>query len=176
MNSHYLNFRLLLCFIITSLFLISCSTKPQLTKNWELKDIQFQSNYTLEGKFKASINDIKETGYFVIKKIGNSIELRVGKNYLLPEKKLNLLLDEKFNINDLFYENEINIQYQYSQESPNLKNLLKSLLGQEQKILSDWNVKYPDGISSLNGFKLPKKIIIENSEVKLEIINKKYIE
>ena len=87
MNSHYLNFRLLLLFIITSLFLISCSTKPQLIKNLELKDIEFQSNYTLEGKFKASINDIKETGYFVIKKIENSIELRVGKNYFTSRKK-----------------------------------------------------------------------------------------
>ena len=176
MNSHYLNFRLLLFFIITSLFLISCSTKPQLIKNSELKDIQFQSNYTLEGKFKASINDIKETGYFVIKKIENSIELRIGKNYLLPEKKFYFLLDEKLNISELFYENEINTRYQFSQESLSLKNLLKSLLGQEQILSLNWNVKYPDGISSVNGFKLPKKIIIENNEVQLEIINKNYIE
>ena len=176
MNSHYLNFRLLIFFIITSLFLISCSTKPQLIKNSELKDIQFQSNYTLEGKFKASINDIKETGYFVIKKIENSIELRIGKNYLLPEKKFYFLLDEKLNISDLFYENEINTQYRFSQESLSLKNLLKNLLGQEQELPSDWSVKYPDGITSVNGFKLPKRIIIENSQIKLEIINKKYIE
>ena len=45
-----------------------------------------------------------------------------------------------------------------------LKNLLKSLLGQEQTLPLNWNVKYPDGISSVNGFKLPKKIIIENNE------------
>ena len=176
MNSHYLNFRLLLFFIITSLFLISCSSKPQLINNSELKDILFQSNYTLEGKFKASINDIKETGYFAIKKIENSIELRIGKNYLLPEKRFYFLLDEKLNISDLFYENEINTRYQFSQESLSLKNLLKSLLGQEQILSLNWNVKYPDGISSVNGFKLPKKIIIENNEVQLEIINKNYIE
>ena len=176
MNSHYLNFRLLLLFIITSLFLISCSTKPQLIKNLELKDIEFQSNYTLEGKFKASINDIKETGYFVIKKIEDSIELKVGKNYLLPEKKLKFLLDEKLNINELFYESEINFQYQFYQQNLTIKSLLKSLLGQEQELPLDWSVKYPDGISSFNGFKLPRIIIIENSQVKLEIINKKYIE
>ena len=176
MNSHYLNFRLLLLFIITSLFLISCSTKPQLIKNLELKDIEFQSNYTLEGKFKASINDIKETGYFVIKKIENSIELRVGKNYFLPEKKINFLLDEKININELFYESEMNFQYKFRQQNLTVKNLLKNLLGQEQKLPSDWSVKYPDGISLFNGFKLPRRIIIENSQIKLEIINKKYIE
>ena len=176
MNFHYLNFRLLLFFIITSLFLISCSTKPQLIKNSELKDIQFQSNYTLEGKFKASINDIKETGYFVIKKIENSIELRIGKNYLLPEKKIYFLLGEKLNISDLFYENEINAEYQFSQKSFTLKNLLKYLLGQEQALPLNWNIKYPGGISSVNGFKLPKKIVIENNEMKLEIINKNYIE
>tara|TARA_X000000368_G_scaffold25938_2_gene19634 strand:- start:1702 stop:2232 length:531 start_codon:yes stop_codon:yes gene_type:complete len=176
MNSHYLNFRLLLFFIITSLFLISCSTKPQLIKNSELKDIQFQSNYTLEGKFKASINDIKETGYFVIKKIENSIELRIGKNYLLPEKIIYFLLDEKLNISDLFYENKINTEYQFSQKSFTLKNLLKSLLGKEQTLPLDWKVEYPDDISSVNGFKLPKKIIIKNNEMQLEIINKNYIE
>ena len=176
MNSHYLNFRLLLFFIITSLFLISCSTKPQLIKNSELKDIQFQSNYTLEGKFKASINDIKETGYFVIKKIENSIELRIGKNYLLPEKIIYFLLDEKLNISDLFYENKINTEYQFSQKSFTLKNLLKSLLGKEQTLPLDWKVEYPDDISSVNGFKLPKKIIIKNKEMQLEIINKNYIE
>ena len=176
MNSHYLNFRLLLFFIITSLFLISCSTKPQLIKNSELKDIQFQSNYTLEGKFKASINDIKETGYFVIKKIEDLIELRIGKNFLLPEKKIYFQLDEKLYISDLFYGNEIDIQYRFSQESLTLKNLLKNLLGQEQTLPLNWNVKYPDGISSVNGFKLPKKIIIENNEMQLEIINKNYIE
>ena len=176
MNSHYLNFRLLLFFIITSLFLISCSTKPQLIKNSELKDIRFQSNYTLEGKFKASINDIKETGYFVIKKIENSIELRIGKNYLLPEKIIYFLLDEKLNISDLFYENKINTEYQFSQKSFTLKNLLKSLLGKEQTLPLDWKVEYPDDISSVNGFKLPKKIIIKNNEMQLEIINKNYIE
>ena len=176
MHSHYLNFRLLLLFIITSLFLISCSTKPQLIKNSELKDIEFQSNYTIEGKFKASINDIKESGYFVIKKIGNSIELRIGKNYLLPEKKLNLLLDEEININELFYESEMNFQYQFRQQVLTSKSLLKNLLGLEQELTSGWSVKYPDGISSFNGFKLPRRIIIENSQIKLEIINKKYIE
>ena len=112
----------------------------------------------------------------MIKKIENSIELRIGKNYLLPEKKFYFLLDEKLNISDLFYENEINTRYQFSQESLSLKNLLKNLLGQEQTLSLNWNVKYPDGISSVNGFKLPKKIIIENNEVQLEIINKNYIE
>ena len=85
-------------------------------------------------------------------------------------------MDEKLNISDLFYENEINAEYQFSQKSLTLKNLLKNLLGQERALPLNWNVKYPDGISSINGFKLPKKIIIENNEMHLEIINKNYIE
>ena len=50
------------------------------------------------------------------------------------------------------------LEYQFSQQSPSLKNLLKNLLGPRAgHFPSDWSVKYPDGISSFNGFKLPKK-------------------
>ena len=176
MNSHYLNFRLLILFIITSLFLISCSTKPELIKSSDLKNIQFKSSYTLEGKFKASIGDIKETGYFVIKKIENSIELRIGKSYLFPEKKLNFFLDENINIDKLFNNTEVNYKYKYSGQAIPVKSLLKILLGQKEQLTSSWIVYYPEGLKSFNRFNLPKKIILNNNGIELEIINKKYIE
>ena len=88
MNSHYLNFRLLLLFIITSLFLISCSTKPQLIKSLELKDIEFQSNYTLEGNsFDASkiinkIMDSEEDDSSIFSNLSSKIDLKIKKTYI----------------------------------------------------------------------------------------------
>ena len=176
MNFHYLNFKILVLFIIASLFFISCSAKPQLLKSLELKEIQLESNYTIEGKFKASANDIKESGYFVLKKTGNYMVLRVGKNYLFPEKKLNLSLDEEINLNKLFIFNETGFEYQFKQQAVPLRRLIKILIGQKQQSIGNFNTDYPEGLISFNGFKLPKKIIIKNDRIKLEIINKKYIE
>ena len=176
MNFHYLSFKLLVLFIITSLFCISCSAKPQLLKSLELKEIQFESSYTIEGKFKASANDIKETGYFVIKKTANLVALRIGKNYLFPEKKLNFSLDEEINLNELFAFNKMGLQYKFKQQAVPLKKLMEILIRQQKQSITNLNADYPEGFISLNGFKLPKKIIIKNDRIKLEIINKKYIE
>jgi len=176
MNCHYLSFKLLVLFIITSLFFISCSAKPQLLKSLELKEIQFESNYTIEAKFKASANDIKETGYFVLKKTGNLIILRVGKNYLFPEKKLNFSLNDEINLNELLAFNEMGLQYNFKQQAVPLKKLMEIMIGQQKQLISNLNADYPEGFISLNGFRLPKKIIIKNDLIKLEIIIKKYIE
>lgn len=58
----------------------SCSTIPL--------DIRTNSsvNFNIEGKFKLTYLEFKESGYFVLKKKTNSIALTLGKNYLLPEE------------------------------------------------------------------------------------------
>ena len=58
----------------------SCSTIPL--------DIKTNSSadFNIEGKFKLTYLEFKESGYFVLKKKTNSIALTLGKNYLLPEK------------------------------------------------------------------------------------------
>ncbi len=76
---------------------IACSSSPQgiNTKSNEL--ISIQENFRIEGKFKVSNMDSKETGYFVIDKKTKTISLTLGKNYLLPER--NFIFDVRENIN-----------------------------------------------------------------------------
>ena len=58
----------------------SCSTIPLDTRT------NPSVNFNIEGKFKLTYLEFKESGYFVLKKKTNSIALTLGKNYLLPEK------------------------------------------------------------------------------------------
>ena len=76
---------------------IACSSTSQgfNTKSDEL--ISIQENFRIEGKFKVSNMDSKETGYFVIDKKIKTISLTLGKNYLLPER--NFIFDVRENIN-----------------------------------------------------------------------------
>ena len=76
---------------------IACSSTSQgfNTKYDEL--ISIQENFRIEGKFKVSNMDSKETGYFVIDKKIKTISLTLGKNYLLPER--NFIFDVRENIN-----------------------------------------------------------------------------
>ena len=76
---------------------IACSSTSQgfNTKSDEL--ISIQENFRIEGKFKVSNMDSKETGYFVIEKKLKTISLTLGKNYLLPER--NFIFDVRENIN-----------------------------------------------------------------------------
>ena len=76
---------------------IACSSTSQSfnTKSDEL--ISIQENFRIEGKFKVSNMDSKETGYFVIDKKIKTISLTLGKNYLLPER--NFIFDVRENIN-----------------------------------------------------------------------------
>tara|TARA_Y100000591_G_scaffold328569_2_gene355324 strand:+ start:1269 stop:1784 length:516 start_codon:yes stop_codon:yes gene_type:complete len=76
---------------------IACSSSSQgiNTKSNEL--ISIQENFRIEGKFKVSNMDSKETGYFVIDKKTKTISLTLGKNYLLPER--NFIFDVRENIN-----------------------------------------------------------------------------
>ena len=75
---------------------IACSSSSQgfNTKYDEL--ISIQENFRIEGKFKVSNMDSKETGYFVIDKKIKTISLTLGKNYLLPER--NFIFDVRENI------------------------------------------------------------------------------
>ena len=88
----------LIYFLIISL-LTSCSSTSFVLKPYQKSDIEITDNFSLEGKFKLSMSDSKETGYFFLKKTGNLIQINIGKNYILPEEKLLLDIRENLDIN-----------------------------------------------------------------------------
>ena len=121
--------------IVLSLIIISlgCTSIPMESQKFlpEIKSVQ--ENFKIDGKFKLSYMDSKETGYFVLSKDGNTVSLNIGKNYLLPEKVIILDRRETLNINE-FIENNI---LPYNLPTLKVERFLELLLGLESKNLQD---------------------------------------
>ena len=121
--------------IVLSLIIISlgCTSIPMESQKFlpEIKSVQ--ENFKIDGKFKLSYMDSKETGYFVLSKEGNTVSLNIGKNYLLPEKVIILDRRETLNIN-AFIENNI---LPYNLPTLKVERFLELLLGFEPKELQD---------------------------------------
>ena len=121
--------------IILSLIIISlgCTSIPMEPQKFSSEIKNVQENFKIEGKFKLSYMDSKETGYFVLSKEGNTVSLNIGKNYLLPEKVIILDRRETLNIN-AFIENNI---LPYNLPVLKVERFLELLLGLETKDLQD---------------------------------------
>ena len=121
--------------IVFSLIIISlgCTSIPMEPKKFSIPIENVQENFKIEGKFKLSYMDSKETGYFVVSKEGNTVSLNIGKNYLLPEKVIILDRRETLNIN-AFIESNI---LPYNLPLLKVERFLELLLGLESKDLED---------------------------------------
>ena len=121
--------------IVLSLIIISlgCTSIPMEPQKFSSEIKNVQENFKIEGKFKLSYMDSKETGYFVLSKDGNTVSLNIGKNYLLPEKVIILDRRETLNINE-FIENNI---LPYNLPILKVERFLQLLLGLESKNLHD---------------------------------------
>ena len=86
------------------------------------------------------------------------------------------LIGFKENYPDLFTGIDSSYTYNLNGKAILLKDLLKILIGQKEVLTSGWIINYPEGFSSVSNYNLPKRIILENNGVKLEVINKKYFE
>ena len=87
--------------ILTSVLILSfgCSSIPTDSKIISEEITSIQESFKIEGKFKLSNMDSKETGYFVVNKNTNTVSLTIGKNYLLPERVIVLDIREKLDLN-----------------------------------------------------------------------------
>ena len=121
--------------IVLSLIIISlgCTSIPMEPQKFSSEVKNVQENFKIEGKFKLSYMDSKESGYFVLSKDGNAVSLNIGKNYLLPEKVIILDTRETLNINE-FIGNDI---LPYNLPIIKVDRFLELLLGLESKDLQD---------------------------------------
>ena len=143
---------------------IACSSTSQgfNTKSDEL--ISIQENFRIEGKFKVSNMDSKETGYFVIDKKIKTISLTLGKNYLLPER--NFIFDVRENINiKEFIDDEVT---DLSLPEIKLMSLLELFIGLKSNEFKKENITvYMDFKElSLN----PSKISISREDFELTLL------
>ena len=143
---------------------IACSSTSQgfNTKSDEL--ISIQENFRIEGKFKVSNMDSKETGYFVIDKKIKTISLTLGKNYLLPER--NFIFDVRENINiKEFIDDEVT---DLSLPEIKLMSLLELFIGLKSNEFENENITVSMDFKELSSN--PSKISISREDFELTLL------
>lgn len=147
--------------------LFGCSSLSQDSKKTSGEPISIQENFNIEGKFKLSNLDSKETGYFVINKKLNTISLTLGKNYLLPERNYIFDIREKINIKS-FIEEGVTVP-----SLPDIKvlDLLELFLGFKSNELSKENITTIMQYEDTSVF--PSKVLMSNEDFELTLLIKR---
>ena len=146
---------------------ISCSSISQNSQLSSNEIIVIQDNFNIEGKFKLSNLDSKETGYFVINKKLNTISLTLGKNYLLPERNYIFDIREKINIKS-FIEEGVTVP-----SLPDIKvlDLLELFLGFKSNELGKENITTIMEYEDTSVF--PSKVLMSNEDFELTLLIKR---
>ena len=161
-------------FLIIGLFLVSCSSTSGLLKPYQKNNIDIADNFSIEGKFKLSMPDSKETGYFFLKKTRNLIQINIGKNYLLPEEELLLNIREDLDIKKLISKtNQKKLYLDFN--TINVGDFIKIILGHEAD-LSSYNDLEVFRDFNEREKALPTKVRLITSNYELTILNKKIYE
>ena len=147
--------------------LFGCSSLSQDSKKTSGEPISIQENFNIEGKFKLSNLDSKETGYFVINKKLNTISLTLGKNYLLPERNYIFDIREKINIKS-FIEEGVTVP-----SLPDIKvfDLLELFLGFKSNELDKENITTIMEYEDTSVF--PSKVLMSNEDFELTLLIKR---
>ena len=162
-NSIYQHFALTL--VILSLF--GCTSIAIESKKNSNEVPNINENFKIEGKFKLSFMDSKETGYFELDKYNNTISLTLGKNYLLPEEVIILDIRENLDFNQF----ALNQDYLNEIPSISIKYLLELCLG--LRAFNDQNKDLKVDFEFEELSKTPSKVIISNNKnIELTILIK----
>ena len=158
-------------FIITTA-LISCTAINQFTPSTQI--IFQKEDFTIEGKFKIKINGFRENGYFLLKKQNNTVNLTLGRSYLLPERELTFGYKDLIVLSELINTEDKNFIYKRFPQNLRVEQLTSLLLGQHDlKQIDSWYIYYPQGIKEINGFQAPQKTLLTSGDSSIEFILKK---
>ncbi|MFL2701666.1 MAG: hypothetical protein ACJ0F3_02280 [Gammaproteobacteria bacterium] len=164
----------LIYFLIIGLFLASCSSTSGLLKPYQKNNIDIADNFSIEGKFKLSMLDSKETGYFFLKKTRNLIQINIGKNYLLPEEELLLDVREDLDIKKLI--SKTNLEKLYLDfNTINVGDFIKIITGHEIDLSSYADLEVFRDFNEREKV-LPSKVRLKTANYELTILNKKIYE
>ena len=147
--------------------LFGCSSLSQDTKKTSGEPISIQENFNIEGKFKLSYLDSKETGYFIINKTLNTVNLTLGKNFLLPEEVLVFDARESISINQ-FVDFEIEPSRDVSFSIEDFLGLFSGIKSRNfQKKGISINFEFNSSINE------PSKVNLKGPEFELNVIVRK---
>ena len=129
--------------------LISCASINQFTPSTQI--ILQKEDFTIEGKFKIKINSIRENGYFLLKKQNNTVNLTLGRNYLLPERELTFDYKDLIVLSELINTEDKNFTYKPFPKNLRVEQLISLILGKEDlKQIDSWYINYPQGIKAVS--------------------------
>ena len=158
-------------FIATAL--ISCTAINQFTPSTQI--ILQKEDFTIEGKFKIKINSIRENGYFLLRKQNNTVNLTLGKNYLLPERELTFDYKGLIMLSELFNNKEKDFSYKLFPQDLRVEQLISLILGKKDlKQIDSWYIYYPQGLKGINGFQVPQKTLLVSGDSSIEFVLKKF--
>jgi len=164
----------LIYFLVIGLFLASCSSTSGLLKPYQKNNIDIADNFSIEGKFKLSMPDSKETGYFFLKKTRNLIQINIGKNYLLPEEELLLDVREDLDIKKLI--SKTNLEKLYLDfNTINVGDFVKIITGHEIDLSSYADLEVSRDFNEREKV-LPSKVRLKTANYELTILNQKIYE
>ena len=164
----------LIYFLVIGLFLASCSSTSGLLKPYQKNNIDIADNFSIEGKFKLSMLDSKETGYFFLKKTRNLIQINIGKNYLLPEEELLLDVREDLDIKKLI--SKTNLEKLYLDfNTINVGDFVKIITGHEIDLSSYADLEVSRDFNEREKV-LPSKVRLKTANYELTILNQKIYE
>jgi len=162
--------------ILFSIILYSCGTKLQSVKSPFIPFININENFTIEGKFKIKINQEVQSGYFHVAKTNSSVSLRIGKNYILPERIFYYKLDNYLKLSEISETSLGGLEEELLNKKLEIDFLLKTLLGRPiLKNNNNWEIFYPEGFRVEEGYEIPISIQFIYKSVILEIILKRIV-
>jgi hypothetical protein len=164
----------LIYFLVIGLFLASCSSTSGLLKPYQKNNIDIADNFSIEGKFKLSMPDSKETGYFFLQKTKNLIQINIGKNYLLPEEELLLDIKEDLDIKKLISKTNQNKLY-LDFNTINVGDFIKIITGHEIDLSSYADLEVSRDFNEREKV-LPSKVRLKTANYELTILNQKIYE
>ena len=157
--------------ILFSIILYSCGTKLQSVKSPFIPFININENFTIEGKFKIKINQEVQSGYFHVAKTNSSVSLRIGKNYILPERIFYYKLDNYLKLSEISETSLGGLEEELLNKKLEIDFLLKTLLGRPiLKNNNNWEIFYPEGFHVVEGYEIPISIQFIYKSVNLEIL------
>ena len=160
----------LIYFLLISLFFTSCSSTAGMLKPFQKNNIEIADNFSLEGKFKLSILDSKETGYFFLKKTRNLVQINIGKNYFLPEEKLLLDIKEDLDIKKLISKtNQYKLSLNFN--TINVGDFIKIIIGHEIDLSSYTDLEVFKDFNQREEV-LPREVRLKTANYELIILNK----
>lgn len=154
----------------------SCATNIQLQKSHLLQNLNLDKDFTIEGKFKIEINNLNQSGYFTVNKTKDTVKIRIGKNYLLPDKEFTYDIYDYLPISEIGNSINLPLNEKIVTEKLNIKYFLEAMLGKRiTKKDKKWEIIYSDKYFISEGHDVPQKIKFKSESINLELILQKAI-